>query len=150
MAPALRRKTSPRTRRWPGMQLLRTMFRYLVILAATVVVLLTLASLVYDVSWWYTKVLDFPRTQYLILALLCLPAFALLTRRWTWPAWLLTAGLVATVLIQSLLVGPYLIGKKVVPDAPEAQVTEANSVGILLANVLITNREADRFLELVR
>ena len=45
------------------------MFRYLVMLVATV------ASLVHDVSWWDTKELDFPRTQYLFLALPCLPAF---------------------------------------------------------------------------
>ena len=132
------------------MSLLRNLLYYLVILISALVVLLSLGSLVYDVSYWYSKVLDFPRTQYLIAALVCLPLFALLNRRWKLPAIALALGLASAILIQSLDVLPYLVGPRQVPDAEAARVSDDNTVGILLANVLITNRQADEFLQIVR
>ena len=132
------------------MHLVRKLFRYLLIGVATLVVLLSLASLIYDVSYWYTKVLDFPRTQYLIVALVCLVLFGLLNRQWGFPAWALTLGLVATIGIQSFDVLPYLIGPKQVPDARPGEVNDGNTVSLLLANVLISNRQSDAFLDIVR
>ena len=132
------------------MHRLRELLRYLVIGVATLVVLLTLASLIHDVSYWYTKVLDFPRAQYLIVAVACLLLFGFLNRRWDTPAWALTLGLVATIGIQSFDVLPYLIGPKRVPDARPAEVREENTVSLLLANVLISNRQSDAFLKIVR
>ncbi len=94
------------------MSAVRIFFRYLVILVSILVVLLSLGSLIYDVSYWYAKVLDFPRMQYLIVALVCLPLFALSNRQWKLPAIALTLGLLSAILIQSLLVLPYLIGRE--------------------------------------
>ncbi len=132
------------------MNVLRKVLYYFIILVATLVVLASLGSLVYDVSYWYSKVLDFPRTQYLIVALLCLPLFVLLTRRWNLPAIALALGLLSAILIQSLTVLPYLVGAKQVPDAVATQATDGHTVGILLANVLITNKQSGEFLEIVR
>ncbi|WP_116108951.1 endonuclease/exonuclease/phosphatase family protein [Lewinella sp. IMCC34191] len=132
------------------MSVLRNIVFYLIILVATVVTLLSLASLIYDVSYWYTKVLDFPRTQYLIVAVISLMLFVALNRKWRAPAIALTLGLVATIAIQSYDVLPYLIGKKQVTDREAGSVDEGRTVGIMLANVLITNRKAQDFLEIVR
>ena len=136
------------------MKTLRTLLRYTIAAIATVVILASLLSLVHDVSYWYSKALDFPRLQYLLVALACLPAFVLLNRRWNPAAVALLLGLVATIVIQGRLVLPYLVGPTSVPDvtAAEAEATAdgRNTVGILIANVLITNRRADEFLAIVR
>ncbi|WP_116127294.1 endonuclease/exonuclease/phosphatase family protein [Lewinella sp. IMCC34183] len=128
------------------MKTLRSILLYFVIAVATVVVVLSLLSLVYDVSYWYTKVLDFPRTQYLIVAVACLLLLVPLMRRWNAAATALMLGLTATVLIQGWDVAPYLIGPREVPDA---EAGGDNAVSIMLANVLITNRQSDAFLNIV-
>ena len=131
------------------MHTFRKILLYLVIGIGTLVVLLSLASLVHDVSYWYSKVLDFPRAQYLIVAVVCLIAFAALNRRWKFPDFALVSGLAAAILIQSLLIMPYLVGAPAVTGAEAATVEKESTVGILIANVLITNRKADGFLEII-
>ena len=130
------------------MKTLRAISFYLIVAVATVVTLLSLLSLVHDVSYWYTKVLDFPRTQYLIVAVVSLLLFVALNRRWRWPATALLLGLTATIVIQAYDVLPYLIGPKRVPDAEAAD--PDNTVSILLANVLITNQESGELLRIIR
>ena len=132
---------------------LRTLLFYLTVAVATVVVSASLLSLVHDVSYWYSKVLDFPRLQYLIVALaslLLLVPLAMLDRRWNPAIVALVLGLAATVVIQGRVVLPYLIGPTPVPDVTAAEADGRDAVGILIANVLVTNRRADDFLQLVR
>jgi endonuclease/exonuclease/phosphatase (EEP) superfamily protein YafD len=124
-------------------------FYYFIIFISSLVVIASLLSLFYNLPYWYSKLLDFPRLQYLILGALCLIIFALLTKKWKWPAISLFAGLVAAILIQSVKVFPYWFGDKTVPDAVQT-VSEENTVSILLANVLITNKESNKVLEEVR
>ncbi|MGB3799696.1 MAG: endonuclease/exonuclease/phosphatase family protein [Lewinella sp.] len=131
------------------MSLLRSILYYAIVLVATIVTLLSLASLVHDVSYWYTKVLDFPRTQYLIVAVISLLLFGTLNRKWGLPSIALTLGLLATITIQAYDVLPYLIGSKQVPDREAAAVEVEQTVGILIANVLITNRKSEDFLRIV-
>ena len=132
------------------MGLLRNLLYYPVILVGTLIVVASMFSLVYDVSYWYSKIVDFPRVQYLITALVCTPLFVILNKRWGLPAIALTLGLLSAILIQSIDILPYLIGEKKVSDVTAEMTTAQNTVGILLANVLITNRSADKFLEIVR
>jgi endonuclease/exonuclease/phosphatase (EEP) superfamily protein YafD len=122
---------------------------YVVIFISTLVIIASLLSLFYNLPYWYSKLLDFPRLQYFILGIICLILFILLTKKWKWPSVLLGLGLVASILIQSIRIFPYWIGQKSVPDAGQ-NISEENSVSILLANVLISNRESDKFLEVVR
>ena len=128
----------------------RKIFFYFIIFLATVLVLLSMASLVRGVSWWYSNVLDFPRTQYLIAAVVLLPLFVLLNRKWGWPDWLLAVGLVAAIAVQGSLIFPYLLGSKQVADAAPEEITEENTVGVLIANVLQTNDSSAAFLDIVR
>ena len=131
------------------MQVLRKLLYYVVILVATVVVILSLFSLIYDVSYWYSKVLDFPRAQYLMAAVACLLLFSLLNRKWNKASVALTLGLLSAILIQSILVLPYLVGERPVPEAAADSVDQQSTVGILLANVLIENERAATFLDIV-
>ena len=130
------------------METFRKGIGYFIILISTLVILASLLSLIYDVSYWLTKVLDFPRLQYLIAATVCLLAFIPLNRKWRWPSVSLVSGLVAAIVIQCLFVLPYLIGEKKVADSPQ-QVDEQNTVSILISNVLIKNRSAEGLLTLV-
>ncbi|WP_420458718.1 endonuclease/exonuclease/phosphatase family protein [Neolewinella sp.] len=129
---------------------LRTILYYIIIFVSTIIIVASLFSLVYDVSYWYSKVLDFPRTQYLIAGVGCLLLFSLLNRKWNKASVALTLGLLAAILIQSILVLPYLVGERPVPEATADTVDQQSTVGILLANVLITNEQAAIFLDIVR
>ncbi|WP_029036678.1 endonuclease/exonuclease/phosphatase family protein [Salinimicrobium xinjiangense] len=127
----------------------RKVFYYFIILISCIVIVASLLSLVYDLPYWYSKVLDFPRLQYWILAAICLLIFGTLTTKWKWPSLLLASGLIAAIAIQSIRIFPYWFGSKTVPDAVE-NFSEENSVSILLSNVLIDNRESAELLKAVR
>ena len=126
----------------------RKIFWYLIILISTLVILASLLSLFYDLPYWYSKVLDFPRLQYWILGVLCLLLFLGLNKKWKLPSILLVLGLLASVYIHSVRIFPYWFGEKSVPDAPAA-FQEENSFGLMLANVLIKNDQYNKFLNLV-
>lgn len=126
----------------------RKIFLYFVIFIGCLVILASLLSLVHDLPYWYSKLLDFPRMQYLILALLCLILFVGLAKKWKWPSILLATGLAASILIQAVKIYPYWFAEKAVPDAAE-NFDEENSVSILLSNVLMENRESQKLLEAV-
>ena len=127
----------------------RKIFFYFVIFISSLVILASLLSLFYDLPYWYSKLLDFPRLQYLVLAILCLILFLGLAKKWKWPSILLVSGLAAAIFIQSVRIFPYWFGEKAVPDAVE-NFAEDNAVSIMLSNVLIDNRESTKVLKAVR
>lgn len=126
----------------------RKIFYYFVIVISSLVIIASLLSLFYDLPYWYSKVLDFPRLQYWILGLICLILFLGLNKKWDLPSVLLILGLLSSVSIHSIRIFPYWFGEKSVPDAV-AEYDQEDSVGIMVANVLIKNRKSDKFLELV-
>lgn len=127
---------------------LRKIFIYFIIVISCLVILASLLSLIHDLPYWYSKLLDFPRLQYLILATLCLILFLGLAKKWKWPSILLVAGLAASIFVQSVKIYPYWFGEKTVPDAAQ-NFSEENSVSILLSNVLIDNRDSSKILKAV-
>ncbi|WP_373055865.1 endonuclease/exonuclease/phosphatase family protein [Zunongwangia sp. H14] len=132
------------------MKLLRKIIYYFTILCCTLLILCTMLSLVYDIPRWYLKVLDFPRTQYLIAAVALLIIFILVNKKWKTPSFLLLSGLVASIFIQLNFILPYFAGEKTVPNANMELVKPENTVSILLGNVLITNHHAEEFLDIIR
>ncbi len=131
------------------MQLFRKIIFYFVIVISTLVILASLLSLIYDVSFWFTKVLDFPRLQFLIVGLLCFLTFLFVNKKWKFPSIFLNIGLLASIILQAGYILPYYFGEKKVPDSTPVAVNEENTVGIMIANVLITNNSADTFLNIV-
>ena len=127
----------------------KKLFYYFIIFVSCIVIVASLLSLVYDLPYWYSKVLDFPRLQYGILATVCLVIYILLAPKWKWPSILLISGLVAAITIQTIRIFPYWFGSKKVPDAVE-DYSEENSISILLSNVLITNRDSKKVLEVIK
>ncbi|MFD2998914.1 endonuclease/exonuclease/phosphatase family protein [Pontibacter toksunensis] len=131
--------------------MMKKIFLYLVIFVSVLVIIGTLLSLLYDVPSWYIKILDFARLQFLILAVVCLILFTLLKKGWSVPATALAVGLVSALVLQAFYVLPYTFaGDKTVPPAEPSESTDANTVGILIVNVLMPNRNADALLNIIR
>lgn len=120
-----------------------------VIILSTILILASLTSLVYDIPRWYLKILDFPRLQEMIVGIVLLIAFILLNKKWKIPSIALTIGLLASILIHFSILSPYLLQNKVVPTAIAAEINPQSTVGILIGNVLITNRNSKKFMEII-
>lgn len=122
---------------------------YALIVLSTALILLTLLSLVKNLKLWYFKILDFPRLQYLVLGILLLLLFSLTNKKWKWPSLFLYLGLIVAISIQAAVIYPYYLGEKTVPDFDSSQQKPKDTFGLLLANVLIDNRNVNSFLTMV-
>lgn len=131
------------------MKIIKGIIFYFFICIGSIIVILSLLSLIYDVNSWFLKVLDFPRMQYLILAAFCLFVLFFLFRKFNLPAILLIIGLCASIYIQGVKIFLYYLGEKVVPDAEKTASASGDKAGILIANVLISNRNVEEFLRTV-
>lgn len=122
---------------------------YVVIGISFLLILASLLSLVYDIPKWYLKVLDFPRLQQFLASILMLILFLILNNKWKLPSIALTIGLLASIFIHFSFISSYLIGEKAVPTVMDSEVNPEKTVGILLGNVLITNKNSSKFLTIV-
>lgn len=122
---------------------------YSLIVLSTVLILITLLSLIYDLRFWYYKILDFPRLQYLILSILLLILFILSNKKWKLPSLSLLIGLIAVIVIHGIVIYPYLFGEKSVPDYQAETIQTDDTFSVLLANVLIDNRQSEALLNIV-
>lgn len=126
----------------------RKIVLYLIIFISTLVVLASLLSLFYNLPYWYSKLLDFPRVQYLIVSIICFVLLIFLCRNRNKSFYFLAAGLLSVMAIQTVRIYPYLFGEPTVASADQ-NFSEEDSVGILLANVLISNNENQKFLKVI-
>lgn len=129
---------------------IKTYLFYALIGLSSLLILLTLFSLIYDLKFWYYKILDFPRMQYLLLGLLFLVLFSLFNTKWTWPSLALLFGLMAVIAINGIVIYPYWFGEKAVADFDATLPKPDATFGVLLANILIDNRQSDSFLNRVQ
>lgn len=74
----------------------------LTIVVGVLLIIDTLLSLLYGTSNWYSKILDFPRPQLLILSVICFIAFAVLKKDWHFPS----IALASAIVIQSIYIVP--------------------------------------------
>lgn len=97
---------------------------------------------------WWIRVFDFPRAQILTLGLL---AFGLCLFYWdlrTWQGIAVLSLAASAVLIQAANIFPYTpLARKEVLSATEPN--PDSTLSLLVANVLMSNRRADRFLRIV-
>lgn len=130
--------------------MVRRILFYLIVVAGTLCVLLTMASLLYNTQFWFLKVLDFVREQALLACLICLVAFVAINRQWGPSAILLVLGLVTAAALQISIILPYTpLWAKAAPSANPALATRENTFSLLSANVLMKNRNAAGFLRIV-
>lgn len=106
--------------------------------------------MLYDIPHWFTKIIDFPRIQYFIIGSILLILFIILNRRWSFASFLLVVGIISALIIHSIKLIPYISGEKTVPDTTSSgQQLRENSIGILLANVLIDNKKASKIMQII-
>ena len=132
------------------MQLIKQIIFYFVLVAGTLLIVATMLSLIYDVRFWYFKVLDFPRIQTLLGLLVCLLVFAAVNRRWRLPSVIFLSGLVVSIALQARFILPYtVLADEKVASVEPLSVPESRSFRLLVANVWMKNDQAEKFLELV-
>lgn len=122
---------------------------YLIVILGSVLILLSVLSLLYDFPYWFIKILDFPRIQYFFAGLILLILFVMLNRKWNFFSVFLALGLLSSLAIHGSRTLPYIAGEKTVPDVNTMAPSEENTLGVLLANVLMSNREAPALLEII-
>ena len=122
---------------------------YLVVGISFLLILASLLSMVYNIPKWYLKVLDFPRLQQFIASVLMLILFILLNRKWKLPSIALTIGLLAAIFIHFSFISDYMLGEKAVPSVEVSEANPEKTVGILLGNVLISNKNSSKFLDII-
>ena len=135
------------------MPLLKKILYYLLLFISTALIGITLVSLAYDSSLWYLKVLSFPRLLVLIALAGCL-ILVILTLRRNWKLSLATLiGLLIAIAIQSYILYPYtpFTSPRVAEIDDDAVLIDKKAVfSVLVANVLMTNRESNKLLKIIR
>jgi endonuclease/exonuclease/phosphatase (EEP) superfamily protein YafD len=122
---------------------------YITLFIGTLLIVVTLLSLVYDIKLWYLKALDFPRVQVLIALTAILILFAVINKSWKTSAILFIVGLITSIILQITFVFPYTpLASKTVADVSGDN--EQRTFSLMLANVLMKNDKADAFLEIVK
>ena len=125
-------------------------FFYLLIFIGTLAILASLGSLIANETTWWIKILDFPRLQLLILAIILLPLFIWMVEDWGFWKGFLTAGLVAVVVIQGVYLYPYTgLVEPEVEGITLEEAEPASTFDIIVANVLMKNRQAEDFMAVV-
>ncbi len=115
------------------------------------VTLLTLASLlpVWRREAWWIRVFDFPRVQLMTLGLVAAALLITVVELFTWHGLLALTATLAVVALQGARIFPYTsLAREEVRDA--RQCPEATCLALLVANVRMENREAERLLALLR
>ncbi|ADJ28180.1 endonuclease/exonuclease/phosphatase family protein [Nitrosococcus watsonii] len=122
--------------------------KIILIILALVLIIATLTPLIRQSAWWI-RVFDFPRLQILIMGLVVLAAFFFF-----WDVQNIFEGITFTVLAAAILVQSYNIFPHTFFAAKQVRDTSAdtpgNTISLLIANVLMDNRNVQRFLAIAR
>jgi len=114
---------------------------------AVIVVVATLLPIIEEEAWWI-RVFDFPRIQIVVLGIIVMAAYLFLKRPLKSLDRLMLALVLAAVAAQLIQIRPYTrLAKKQVLDADASDAE--NSISILIANVLMTNRNVDGLLRIL-
>ncbi|MCM4157644.1 endonuclease/exonuclease/phosphatase family protein [Gramella sp. AN32] len=122
---------------------------YILYALSSILIVMSLLSLLYDIPKWYLKILDFPRLQYLIVGILFIVLLLIFRRKWNKPFIFLLVGLLSVIAIQTRFLFPYIFGSVVVPQANYAEKDSVDKVSIMIANILIKNRTSKELREII-
>ena len=115
---------------------------------AAIVILWTALPFLRHEAWW-VRIFDFPRRQIAVVTLLTIPAYVALAGVDGTLDWILIGTLSACALYQLAQIGIYTpLFKKQAKDAPAG--ADERRFGIVVANVLTPNRNAQALLEMIR
>lgn len=129
---------------------LRKAVYFLLCVVTVVVMSASVLSVFRDTPSNYLKMLDFPRIQLFLTSFVTLILFAVMTRHWRWYDYCLIAGLLGGLVIHGVYLVNYTpLSAESVPAA-EVNNDPADRVSLVLANVLMTNRDASKVIDAVR
>lgn len=123
---------------------------YTLLILSTGLIIITLLSLFKDLKLWYFKILDFPRLQYFLLGLLFSVLLVFSIKKWKVHSFFLAFGLLAVISIHGMVIFPYWFGEKLVPDFESGINKPEDTFSVLLANVLVDNKQSQSFLKIVQ
>ena len=129
---------------------MKKFFFYTTIFLGTLAILVTLGSAIATEDFWWIKVLDFPRIQVLVLAVLFLLIFLWLKEDWGIWKILFVVGLVASIGIQVYYIYPYsgLVEPRIESISREEAPAES-TFDLMVANVYIHNRDINDLMAIV-
>lgn len=131
-----------------SMHKLRTAALVTGLTAGSILIVLTLASLLYETGHWWLQVLNFPRLFGAVALGVCAVLFFLGKPRWGWPAGLFIAGLTAAIFINCAIIFPYTpLGPKALPSFELDEASAGSDFSIVVANVYMRNRDAEDLIE---
>ena len=125
----------------------RDLLSYIVLFLAVVLIVATLLPFLRREEWWIRD-LDFPRVQIFTLGAVMVAAFPAVSDFDTWGEIALFAGLILAMLYQGGRIFPYtrLASVQVLPARKQ---DPRSSISIVIANVLMTNRESSRLVRII-
>lgn len=133
------------------MKAAKKIFFYFVLAVGTLLIVVTLFSLLYDLPYWYIKALDFPREQVLTGLVICLTLFLAISKKWNPSAIAFVVGMVSSIVVQLTFVLPYtILAGKEVRNADSSAVESSHTFSLMVANVWMENRQAEQFLQIVQ
>ncbi|QKZ14708.1 endonuclease/exonuclease/phosphatase family protein [Spirosoma sp. KUDC1026] len=132
------------------MSVIRKLLVYFLLLAGSLLILITLCSLIYSSSLWFLQVLNFPRPEVLIALIVCLTAYLLASKQQTIARRVFLTGMVVSIGIQAYILFPYSpLANEAVRSAEPASVNRKSVFSILVANVWIENRQVNDLLNII-
>ena len=124
---------------------------YLLVGFGGLLIITTLLSLLYSTSLWFLQDLNFPRLQTLVLLLVCEVLFLFSVSHKKLPALLFTISLLSCICIQAYIIYPYSpLGIKKIATADAGMLDTTSECSIMLANVLMPNRQLAGLLQQIK
>jgi endonuclease/exonuclease/phosphatase (EEP) superfamily protein YafD len=104
---------------------------------------------VWQTTRWWVRLCDFPRFQIALVALTIVIVILAVRFPATLTDWLFLGALIGVVFWQFTWVGPYLPGTARAVQSCNGTEASNQRIALLTSNVLLTNRGANRFLEII-
>jgi endonuclease/exonuclease/phosphatase (EEP) superfamily protein YafD len=113
--------------------------------------LATVATLlpIWKTTRWWVRVCDFPRFQIAIIALAVFGMFVVVRLPTHLTDWLLLCALGLVIVWQFTWVGPYIPSTARAVKSCQGTESESERIALFTTNVLLTNRNSDRLLEII-
>ncbi len=124
---------------------------YVVVAAGIILIVVSFASLFYNTGYWYIQALNFPRLQTLLILLFCLVLFVLVQKNRSNAYWAFVIATLASIVLQSYILFPYFpLTKKHIASVKEETVSSGAVFSIMLANVYLKNRQAEKLINIIK
>ena len=124
-------------------------FYFLLLAIAILLVASSVLSIFTNTESRYLKMLDFPRIQFLIASISVMLLIFTFSKPWKWLKLTVVLLLAGSMVIQASYVLNYTVFvSKAVPSA-DTSLSSDNTISILLANIKMSNRNAEPFLKAV-